>query len=292
LGKLTPEEVFIGTKPDVSHLRIWGNVCYCRVPLEKRTKLEPTSDKGLLVGYSKASKAYRIFVPACRKIIVCRDVQFEEECALRSKDLQAHDQQGQDSGVKLEEAQSESTGSQSQTPGTGTCTCTSVERETVGQDHQERDDDDEEQRDAVPQRHNTRPWPKWYKSTVSDSRLAGLPGRDFRRSKPPERLGYTALMTQIIDTEPSTYEQAAQHGVWKEAMIEEYVSIMKNDVWEVVLKTEGKKVVGSKWIYKVKHATDGSVDKYKACVVAKGISQQEGVDYEETFASVARYSSI
>jgi hypothetical protein len=51
-------------------------------------------------------------------------------------------------------------------------------------------------------------------------------------------------------------------------------------------------VVGSKWIYKVKHAEDGSVDKYKARVVCKGFSQQKGVDYEETFAPVAIYSSI
>jgi hypothetical protein len=90
LGKFTPEEVFTGTKPYVSHLRIWGNICYCHVPLEKRTKMEPTTNKGLLVGYRKASKSYRIFVPARRKIIVCRDVQFEEERALRNtKDLQA-----------------------------------------------------------------------------------------------------------------------------------------------------------------------------------------------------------
>jgi transposase InsO family protein len=77
LGKLTPEEVFTGTRPNVSHLRIWGSVCYCHVPSEKRTKLDPTADKGILVGYNEASKAYRIFVPARRKIVVCRDVQFE-----------------------------------------------------------------------------------------------------------------------------------------------------------------------------------------------------------------------
>ena len=55
--------------------------------------------------------------------------------------------------------------------------------------------------------------------------------------------------------------------------MEEYASIMKNDVWEVVPTPEGKKVVGSKWIYKVKHIADESVDKYKACFVAKGFSQ-------------------
>jgi hypothetical protein len=101
-----------------------------------------------------------------------------------------------------------------------------------------------------------------------------------------------ALMTELIDVEPSTYEQVAQHGVWQEAMMEEYASIMKNDVWEVVPRPEGKRVVGSKWIYKFKHGADESVEKYKACFVAKGFVQKEGVDYEETFAPMARYSSI
>ena len=75
-------------------------------------------------------------------------------------------------------------------------------------------------------------------------------------------------------------------------MIEEYQSIMKNDVWKVVPGSEGKSVVNSKWIYKIKHAADGSIDKYKARFVARGFSQKEGIDYEETFALVSRYTSI
>ena len=67
---------------------------------------------------------------------------------------------------------------------------------------------------------------------------------------------------------------------------------MKNDVWDVVPRPEGKSVVTSKWIYKIKHAADGSIDKYKARFVARGFSQKEGIDYEETFAPVARYTSI
>jgi hypothetical protein len=83
LGKLIPEEVYTCTRPDVSHLRIFGSVCYCHVPLEKRTKLDPRGEKGILVGYSEVSKAYNIFVLARRRIMVSRDVQFEEERALR-----------------------------------------------------------------------------------------------------------------------------------------------------------------------------------------------------------------
>ena len=74
-------------------------------------------------------------------------------------------------------------------------------------------------------------------------------------------------------------------------MINEYQSIMKNDVWEIVPRLE-KSVVTSKWIYKIKHAVDGSIKKYKARFVARGFSQKEGIDYEETFAPVASYTSI
>ena len=75
-------------------------------------------------------------------------------------------------------------------------------------------------------------------------------------------------------------------------MIEEYQSIMKNDVWEIVPGPEKTSVVTSKWIYKIKHTVDGSIEKYKAKFVARGFSQKEGIDYEETFAPVARYTSI
>ena len=70
-------------------------------------------------------------------------------------------------------------------------------------------------------------------------------------------------------------------------MIKEYQLIMKNDVCDVVPRLEGKSVVTSRLIYKIKHALDGSIEKYKAIFVAHGFSQKEGIDYEENFAPVA-----
>jgi hypothetical protein len=67
---------------------------------------------------------------------------------------------------------------------------------------------------------------------------------------------------------------------------------MKNDVWEIVPRPEGKSVVTSRWLYKLKYVADGSIEKYKAHFVAQGFSQVEGVYYDETFAPVARYTSI
>lgn len=75
-------------------------------------------------------------------------------------------------------------------------------------------------------------------------------------------------------------------------MVEEYASIMQNDVWEVVPRPAGKSMITSRWLYKVKYVADGNIEKYKARFVAQGFSQIEGIDYNETFAPVARYASI
>ena len=99
-------------------------------------------------------------------------------------------------------------------------------------------------------------------------------------------------MCDLVDQEPTNYEEATQKKEWVEAMTKEYHSIMRNDVWDIVPKPEGKSIVSSKWICKIKHAADGSIEKYKAIFVARGFSQKEGIDYEETFAPVARYTSI
>ena len=91
-------------------------------------------------------------------------------------------------------------------------------------------------------------------------------------------------MSKCVVTEPSSFEEAVEDPAWVDAMVEEYDSIVRNSAWEIVPRPEGKSVVGSRWIYKVKQAADGSVEKYKARFVARGFSQIEGNDYEETFA--------
>jgi hypothetical protein len=75
-------------------------------------------------------------------------------------------------------------------------------------------------------------------------------------------------------------------------MTEECQSIMKNEVWEIVPKTGNKDVVSSRWLFKLKHVVDGSIENYKARFFARGFSQKEGIDYEETFTPVAIYTSI
>ena len=79
-------------------------------------------------------------------------------------------------------------------------------------------------------------------------------------------------MCDLVDQEPTSYEEVVQKKECVEAMMEEYQSIMKNDVWDIVPKPKGKSVVSSKWIYKIKHTIDGSIEKSKVRFVDRGFS--------------------
>eukprot|EP00253_Pinus_taeda_P034627 PITA_34627 len=98
----------------------------------------------------------------------------------------------------------------------------------------------------------------------------GEPYSQHRQRKSLERyIGYMALVGECVETRPSSFEEAAQQPVWVDVMVEEYDSVVRNNVWDVVPRPENKSVVSSRWIYKV-----------------------EGINYAENFDPVARYSSI
>ena len=75
-------------------------------------------------------------------------------------------------------------------------------------------------------------------------------------------------------------------------MDSEYDSLIKNQTWGLVPLPEGKNAIGTQWVYKLKCNADGSLDRFKARLVAKGYMQSKGVDYNEIFSLVARYSAI
>ena len=75
-------------------------------------------------------------------------------------------------------------------------------------------------------------------------------------------------------------------------MDEKFSALYKIDTWDLIHLPPGKSVVDYRWVYKIKTNSDGSIERYKAKLVLKGYSQQYGMDYEKTFASIVKMTTI
>ena len=116
-----------------------------------------------------------------------------------------------------------------------------------------------------------------------------------RKRQKPEKFdagaNNVALVVAAALGEPRKIEEAwscAEAPHWREASDSEYNSLLQKGTWEIVPLPKARKVVGCKWIFKVKRKADGSIDKYKARLVCQRFSQEYGIDYDEVFAPVAR----
>lgn len=99
-------------------------------------------------------------------------------------------------------------------------------------------------------------------------------------------------LAMFIDEEPPTFYDAVHNSKWRLAMDSEIAAISKNDTWELTDLPKDEKIIGVKWIYKTKLNERGEIDKYNAHLVAKGYTQQHGIDYSEVFVFVARLDTI
>ncbi|PRQ56213.1 putative RNA-directed DNA polymerase [Rosa chinensis] len=104
---------------------------------------------------------------------------------------------------------------------------------------------------------------------------------------------YESFVNQISAVSvPNKVQDALGDPNWRKAMEEELEALQKSNTWQLVPPPQGKKAVGCRWVFTVKHNADGSVIRYKARLVAKGFTQTYGIDYDETFAPVAKMTTI
>lgn len=257
---ISPYELWHGTKPNFSQLRQFGCVVFGHVPDVLRKKWEPKARKFCFVGYTTTDKNYRVFCPYTKNITILRDAKFVEHQKF-SDELPKSDYE-----VLLEEA--------------------SVEKEK--EDYKETNKEVAKEVEANPTQEDA-PNPDAFVLKESEET------KEINDLNEPFNYPNILLQANITIKEPLTYEEATacrEADLWLNAMKDEIASLNKNNTYVLVKLPEDKRTISCRWVFKIKRNLDGSIERYKARLVARGYSQKEGIDYNETFSPVARYDSI
>ncbi|GJU04879.1 retrovirus-related pol polyprotein from transposon TNT 1-94 [Tanacetum coccineum] len=277
----TPEEAWSGVKPVIDYFRVFGCVAHAHVPDQKRSKLDDKSRKCVLLGVSDESKAYRLYDPVSKKIIVSRDVIFEEDESWNwgndkeenmSSDLEWGDDHNNNEDERYNDAPANSN-----EPGSSSNASPTPNQESseIGSPF---NDGSDGTNSPSPNVGRARKTPVWMKDYVTGDVSTDDEGLN--------------VMMMLTEDDPLTFEEAVKNRKWRDAMKAEIDSIEKNKTWELTILPAGTKPIGVKWVFKTKLNEKGEVEKHKARLVAKGYAQQYGVDYTEVFAPVARLDTI
>lgn len=113
--------------------------------------------------------------------------------------------------------------------------------------------------------------------------------KSFLSTKHPLPKGLIATLESL---EPTSYTQANKLAEWLHAMDHEFSTLQRCGTWSLVPYKPHMNIVGCKWVYQIKKNSDGSIQRYKACLVAKGFHQQPGIDFFETFSPVVKQATI
>lgn len=132
--------------------------------------------------------------------------------------------------------------------------------------------------------------------------------RSERERRAPQRFGewasniaaqpnelFALCAQQFVENDPQSIEEAKQREDWPEwqkSIETEYESLIKNETWSLCDLPKNRKAISGKWVFKLKRKFNGEVDKYKARFVAKGFSQKQGFDFNETYAPVAKLPTL
>ena len=169
----------------------------------------------MFVGYSETSKAYRYYVLGQREVEICHNVILDEDTSLRKVVNLLRSEEGHEARPGNQEEPKDETMLDVEGP-----------------------------MDPIDPPPSLRKRPSWLRDTLEDVEGHMASRGAFRESKKSSRYqGYLAAMSTIVQSKPGSFEEAVKHQVWKDAMHEEYESIMKNDVWDVVPRSKDKAVV-------------------------------------------------
>lgn len=262
--KKTPYELYKGRKPNISHLRVFGCKCFIlNNGKENLGKFDAKADEGIFVGYSSFSKAFRVYNKRTITIEESIHIAFDESNPkLVGKDIFF------DNVVGMSQKSNEE-----------------VNKEKMDERNEDETPPKEEEFGHVELPHEWRT----LKDHPIDHVIGDISKGVTTRSNLRNICNYSAFVSQI---EPKTISDVIIDENWLMAMYDELNHFERNNVWELVPRPRNHQVIGTKWVFRNKLDETGIITRNKARLVAKGYNQEEGIDYDELYAPVARLEAI
>lgn len=257
---------------------MFGCKVLTHIPKEKREKWDSKAKEAIFVGYCENSKGYRLVDSDNYKVILSRDVKFLENrrrTVWNEGSTKIGDLKEPETIVMLNDEE-ENKGS----------------TEKLTRDNTtENNNTDEENSDSLEEVKESE---TEFESTEESQHNVPAIRKSTRQKKPVVREDFVSYLTTCESTDPETPEEAlssSKSKQWKLAMEKEYEALKRNNTREKVQKLEDMKLLDTKWVYKTKK-DENNEPIYKARLVAKGFAQTHGIDYNETYSPVVKYSSI
>ncbi|GJU48948.1 retrovirus-related pol polyprotein from transposon TNT 1-94 [Tanacetum coccineum] len=252
LGK-TPYELLRGRKPTLDYFRVFGSKCFILNTKDYLTKFDPKSYEGVFLGYSQNSKAYIILNKHTKKIKESLNVTFDETPPPSKISPLVDDDLDEEEAI----------------------------RETEKKNLENVVEDETLEIDEIVNIKESRNHP-----------LENVIGNLNQRTLRSQAQNQSNLFCFISTIEPKNVNEALGYESWIVAIQEELNQFIANEVWELVPQPKNMKIIGTKWVFRNKLDKNGVVSRNKARLVAQGYNQQKGIDYDETYAPVARLESI
>nr|GEW07143.1 hypothetical protein [Tanacetum cinerariifolium] len=325
----TPYELLHNKLPDLSFLHMFGALCYPTNDSENLGKLQPKADIGIFIGYPPTKKAFRIYNRRTRRIVETIHVDFDELTVMASEQSSLgpalHEMTPATIKV-ISPVQAELTGlpyltsvDQDAPSLSKSQTTTETQSSVIPQDVEEDNLDIEVAHiendplfgvpipEAISAQSSSTVSPqkivqadhqilqhtsKWTKDHPLNNIVGQLSRPDSTRLQLHEQALFCYYDAFLFSVEPKTYKDALTQSCWIEAMQEELNEFERLEVWELVPRPDKVMVITLKWIYKVKLDKLGGILKNNARLVARGYRREEEIDFEESFAPVARLEAI
>lgn len=293
----TPEELWSNKQGDTSMLRVFGCKAMAHIPDQKRKKLDVKSIECIYLGPAEGMKAYRLYDTERKRIVNSRDVVFFEN---KESEVNSDKNKNECSFVPLYHDEEIETEVNDDSPLANSTIIEILDDTTIindaNSDESSRDTSNETFNDAQseePTIDDLLDDPDY----TPDVTLGDVPPRSpsTRQQFRTFDLNNDNAHFAFLSNDPLTVKEAFSGDKsenWKQAITEEYNSLMKNKTWTLEKLPTGRKPIRCKWVFKSKTDHLGNIVRHKARLVAKGCGQKAGIDYSETYSPVVKYSTI